>query len=505
MTTTLRAVPHHRGDGPQPVRTRPSPWLLLPALVWVMVIIAATNPLTDVDSYWHVLMGQDIVANARFTGDPSWVFGPHHDWVTTQWASEVLFAGLHHLFGWAGLTYTTLAFSIATLITLTRVLRTVTGAPLSHTPVAWVVFALAGLAIAADVQERPATISFLFLVILSGWAHQAMKTGTWPRWWVLVAFTGGWAQLHGYWVMVALTITVVALLRAAEHRTLSEWKTPFFLAAACTLIGAATPAGAFGIYAPLVFRDAAGPFLSEWEPTTLTGATMVPFAFAIVTLTVAAWIRTEHPVRLAPALWVLAWTLFALAAYRNVVPAVILITPTAAAAAIAAWPTLGTRIKGTTLTAATLALIVFSGVGLGVTRLADGTPLPTYTPTRILEALNNQPGERRVLNYYDLGGRILALTRPGIQVAVDGRSDMYGRQHLGPYLAMQRLETGWQETFEAYNPTDVITSSAQPLNQVLPLLGWEEIVSEHGLTLWGRADDQSTPLNPNPSPAVNGY
>lgn len=461
-----------------------TPWLLVPALVWTLLGIATTHPLGDVDSYWHVLIGYDIVDHHRFGGDPNWVYGPHHDWVSTQWLSEVLFAGLHALFGWAGLTYFTIACGAALLVLLTRLIRDTTTGPISATPIAWIVYALVGFSVAVTLQERPVSLSLVLLTVLSGWTWRGLTRGEWPRWWTAALFTWVWAQFHGYWVMVAAAITLAALLRALDQRTTAGWQRPFIVAAACTVVGIATPAGLFSLYAPIVFKDAAGPFLTEWAPTNLTGDHSALAGFVLVGLVGVAWARTTTKIAVGTVLWVSLWVLFATTAFRNVVPAMLLITPAAVAALTTAWPNFGTRMHGTFLTKTVVAAVAVLGIAVSVTRLSMGSPLPSDTPTRAYDAISDAPGERRVLNFFDLGGQTMVFTRPGVRVAVDGRSDMYGADILGPYFVMLKAGEGWQETFASYNPTDVLLKRTSPLNAAMEDHGWKIKVEDGPYVLW---------------------
>lgn len=483
--------PHQAAHRPH--ATRANPWSLLPALTWVLLAISATAPLKEVDSYWHVLVGRDILTHHRFTGDPAWVFGPHHSWTTTQWASEVLMSAAHSALGWGGLTVLALVCGLTTLHVTSHTLRhpaadprlpAAAAATVNTPPAVWAVFAIVGFAVAADLQERPASISYVFLAILARWSWTALTTRTWPAWWKVAAFTCLWAQFHGYWVLVVASVVVVALGHAIDERSLARWRPTAALAAVTTVAGTLTPAGWHGLVAPVVFKKTAGPFIEEWAPTTLTEPSAIALA-VLLTLTVYAWARQRDaagPVPAATLLWVSAWAVFGMLAFRNVTPAILMLAP-ATAAALRNVPAHHRKTAaGTWVTAAALTIVITAGTATTVYRLTTGDPLASDRPTDAYSLLNQAPGTPRVLNYYDLGGQVLALT--DARAAIDGRADMYGPDVLSTYQALMHLHPGWQDTLAAYQPTHVLIPSDIALNEGLANLGWTTETTDHGYTLW---------------------
>lgn len=505
-----------------------SPFVLLAVAAWVMVAISATRPLYDVDSYWHVLVGNDILNGSRFSGDPGWTFGPANAWVTTQWASEVLMAGLHAAFGWGGLAVLALVCGALTLLTLARA-ATVTAFDLGLPgvpPSVWVVVSVIGFAIAGDLQERPASISYVFLAVLAVLAHTALRTGVWRRWWVMGAFTCLWAQFHGYWVLVAVCVAVVFVLRAATYRRFAGWVHVVWLGAVTSAAGVLSPAGLYGLVAPVRFKEAAGPFIEEWGPSSIQQASFVALlavaAFTLAALTAPtghltdstapspadspAGAQTETPgtseggvspasgdyrYRVTAACWVALWVTFGCLAFRNVTPALILIAPVAIRAAATTAPTWATRARATSLTSTVAILALIGGGALATTRVVTGPSLPTWTPYAAYEHLNGlapDPGAPgtpvRVLNYYDVGGQTLALTGSHVQVAIDGRADRYGSDVLSDYADLMSLRPGWEITLDAYDPDYVLTQNTSPLLVALRDRGWEPVTSEATYSLW---------------------
>jgi hypothetical protein len=70
-------------------------------------------------------------------------------------------------------------------------------------------------------------------------------------------------------------------------------------------------------------------------------------------------------------------------------------------------------------------------------------------PVEAAKALLADPGTR-LLNDYDWGG-YLTHVAPSIPVSIDGRPDMYGDQFTDDYVAMWRVNQGWQARLSAFN------------------------------------------------------
>jgi hypothetical protein len=192
-----------------------SPWLLLPVLSAALLLFLVTGPLKDVDIYWHILLGQDILENGRFTGDPAWVAFGNPDWVTTQPLSEILMAWAHQLAGWPGIAAMANVGFAATVTIIVWQLHRVPG----WLPAQAIMATGLAVAVATDLQERPTAWSTPGVAI-TGWiAYQILEHTQRKQWytlsWWLIPFTIVWANMHGYWMLLPATLiagTVVAAI-----------------------------------------------------------------------------------------------------------------------------------------------------------------------------------------------------------------------------------------------------------------------------------------------------
>jgi hypothetical protein len=100
---------------------------------------------------------------------------------------------------------------------------------------------------------------------------------------------------------------------------------------------------------------------------------------------------------------------------------------------------------------AIVALIAVS-VALGFQNFTKQSNLAAQAriyPVAAVRALLGDPGTR-LLNDYDWGG-YLTHVAPSIPVSIDGRPDMYGDQFTDGYVAMWRVNQGWQARLSAFD------------------------------------------------------
>ena len=140
------------------------PFSLVLGLLVGMALFATTQPaLMDIDIYWHVRAGRELLegTSPRDVG-AGWSFAPNPDtWVTTQWLSEIMFAGLHSLWGWSAL----IAFRTVTagLVLLILARTTLATRPL---PLAAFPFLIAGASAITVSQERPQQVTLIGAALL---------------------------------------------------------------------------------------------------------------------------------------------------------------------------------------------------------------------------------------------------------------------------------------------------------------------------------------------------
>ncbi|MFL6139682.1 MAG: hypothetical protein ACJ74O_18055 [Frankiaceae bacterium] len=460
------------------------PMQVVMLLVTAISLVLVAGPESDVDLWWHVKLGNEILhRHSAFGVGTTWSFAPvHGHWTSSEWLSEVVLAGAHDIAGWSGISWLRVLLTAWLFYRLYRLI--VPGRALLP---ASVVFCVTVGWLGATIQERPQLASLILLTWLAGHAREMLRGSTGPRLWVVAALTVLWANVHGLWVMVP---TVLALLAAGRlldsgRAGLPSVRRPALLALVAVLAGCVTPLGPRGLLLPFVLKGSTH-FIAEWGPTVVADKT----TFGLLALTVpllVVWARSGTRVPRSEVLYVLALLAFAMVAFRSLPPAVVLLAPICADRLSDAWtrpltaPRPAERVVLATVAATAAALCVLGPVAL----LVSEDPLPrSALPLGIAARLAAEPGEHRVLNSYNASGVLLEFGGPRTKVAVDGRAERYGGAYIDRYLATLDMRDDWQGMLRELRPTHAVLYAHAVIVQALKERGWRVVIADDsGFTL----------------------
>ena len=217
----------------------------------------------DGDTAWHVAVGQWIARHGQIpTTDPFSFTAFGKPWVAMEWPADLLFAGVFHLAGYAGLAAITAAAIMALNAIVLIYLRSRVG-PIGLT------LAIIGMDIvlSAFMLARPHVLVWPLLAAWTVLLAKSSETGRPPPLWSALLLTL-WANLHGSFPMAAVIGGFLALdaLIAVQWKTLRQW---LVFAAVCLVAVCLQVNGLAGILQP--FRVANLKTLHlivEWLPTT---------------------------------------------------------------------------------------------------------------------------------------------------------------------------------------------------------------------------------------------
>jgi hypothetical protein len=480
---------------------RPSLSTTWGVLAWLMVPFAAVlalGPISEVDLYWHIRMGADILANGRLTGDPSWTFGPAADWQTTQAVPEVLLHWLFEAGGWAAVLVLRVLLGVA--VTTSVILATAAvlrgRSQLVIDRAAGLVALVVTVALNGFIQERPQTVSLVILPWVGVLLLRVMYADRWPRWWVLGLVVMAWSWIHGAAILVAPLLVAAALIHALGVGGLS------WLPVLVRSIRRGWAAIAAALVAPLIgplglgyyqqaarIQEAASSRIVEWQPP---GANSAFVLLSLVLLGI--WVMSL--VRLAArsgsvwrtfrmdALLVAVLLLVMLSASRYTAIGILLLAPLVARRLGQAWVRPSVAVERlprrvglplVVVAAAAAAVMTWSGA-------ATVRPVAVDAPLQVWQALAADPQDRRVLVGYNLGGQAGLLG--DVVVSIDGRADRYGAQGIDDYQDMTAGRPGWDETLAQYpGATDAVLPSDSGLVDRLEASGWA-VVCVDGAYTW---------------------
>ncbi|WP_024337636.1 hypothetical protein [Bradyrhizobium japonicum] len=406
----------------QPFSARAAlPWAVALA-VYAVLLVAGPRLLGDPDSYSHIEVGRWIIAHGTLPTSDPFSFSKHGaPWITFEWLSEVVYAGVYALSGWPGVVAIAaasiaLAFGLLTFFLLRELSPALT----------LLMVTAAVVLLAPHMLARPHVLVLPLMVTWAAALVRCMDRGGPPPYWALPLLVL-WANLHGS-VVLALGLIGPAVLEALLREGRSGWRQtilrwlPFSalaLAASCL-----TPHGPEPLLMPLTTLGlgSALAWIGEWRPQDFSRVG----GFELLLLAGIFALSRGVTLPVVRSLVVIGLLHFALAQIRNA-DLLAMLAPLYLAAPLgrmfggpaaddAAVSSRGLKLAGLGLLAA------MSGVALA----RDVAPNPSITPHAAV-AQANLAKSGPVLNDYAFGGYLIFA---GIPSFIDGRGELYG----GPFI-----------------------------------------------------------------------
>ncbi len=457
---------------------RPVPWLLLAGVVALLLPVrVALGPTRDIDLYWHLLVGRDILSGTPIAeAGRGWSFATVPDtWVSTQWLAEVLFARLQ---SWGGLD-ALLVYRTASYVAVLAVLAVAT--LWRRPPRAGVaMFTIGALMAALFSQERSQQLTFVLAPLVGLWLERLWRSGRLPHWWLVLPLTVGWANFHGGWVLLPLSLGLASLARLVDHgrRDGAAWRS-LLLASGTVLAACVSPSGVANVATAPRFAGSASA-IQEWQRVQPWDLAAIPFLLLVV-IVVVSWSRGRVRPSRGEVLIVLALLLLGLTAWRNLTPSLLLL-----AAVVTGSLARAMGVPDPTREPAALRSLAFAfaatGATLALVIAAIQTPVvDPALPQHLIATLRQSPSPQRVLNGYNIAGPLLWFGGgPGhVQVAVDGRADRYGGDYISRYQKAMAAQPGWEAVIDELAPTSALMRTDEALSGVLVAQrGWVVVARE---------------------------
>ena len=460
-------------------------------------LVAATQPLSDTDMWWHLATGRETLAHGVVRTDLfSWtVRGAPVS--TDQWLGQIVMYASYVLADWRGIAMLRVLLVVA-LITLVA-LNASRGAT---RPLAIVLATIPALLLTRAVWvDRPELFGLVFfaalLLLLRVWREGDGSR----RPWALVAVVlviGLWANIHGSFAL-GVVITVLVCLEGAR-RDETRRREYVACALAAIFITLATPAGIAAWTAPGSHFLSPPRDIQEWNVvdvrTPLGVAYVITLGLFIAALFLGPRLALRELVvlvpvaflsmtaaRQAPLLAIAAAPLFASRAQSLLARATETRATTAQRAA--SEPPVGTRgtpslkrdgdpPRAGALGHARLALRFAGGVLVAlaaVLMLVALLAVPTAPDMRAYPtaALTSIPTGDGTLARYEWGGWLIWS---GVPVFVDGRLTPYSGGVLDDYRRIIAAAPGWQDTIARRGIRTLLVVPTDPVAARAIELGW---------------------------------
>jgi hypothetical protein len=262
---------------------------LIGACVMATVLTAfAGATLQDPDTWWHVKVGLDLLANGTFpTADTySYTFAGQ-PWIAKEWLGQVLLALAYSAGGWNGVA----ALIIGTICLAVFLLGWFLSAELKPILAVALAFAAAFL-ISPIYTTRPHIFTLPIIVVWTAMLFRAAQDEKAPPLWLL-ALVVLWANLHATFTLSFIIaafagLNLLARVGLSKPALLAKWVVFGLL---CPLVSLLNPYGVKAILATLTvaYGNEAVPLILEWRPFNaqeelLQEAVMLLALFGLLTL-----------------------------------------------------------------------------------------------------------------------------------------------------------------------------------------------------------------------------
>jgi hypothetical protein len=488
----------------------------------VIVLPRATLPMADGDAWWHIHAGEEILATGRVPTTNTWtIAGEGFRWVSQDWLSNTIMAGLHGAGPW-GVGLLSLFFAgivVGAFALLWRAVR-----QRAH-HVGWLARMLwltAGLIVAGPIMGiRVQTVDLLLTAatVVALWAFVGRPSIARGAALPLIAVL--WVNLHAGWVMLFLLGGAVVAGEALDSWRGRDFEPPplrprhlllltgaLVLAALALVVnpnGVAIWAYPFATASIQAHRD----FLVEWSPPNPLSfegqATLAFLAVVVLPCIILRW----RAMRTSDLLWLVGLSLLALSAVRfalvlgpvGATLAAIQLSPAISRSAVGArlGPLVGRLSRSPTgpvagiANLALMAIVLAGGVGIAIARAAPATQasaIASSVPMRAADEIARSRPRARIFNSYSWGG-YLALALPDARVYIDGRSDLYGNEVIQRYASALTLSSDPGSLLEEAGIDTVLVKPSAEINRWLAdHAAWSTTYADAISVLWVRASTE---------------
>jgi len=468
------------------VRPSLSDWLFAALLGWLFVAgYGWSGLLADGDTGWHIRAGEFILDHGRLpSADPFSFTRVGERWFAWEWLSDVVFAVCHRMAGLKGVVLLAGAVIAGYLTLLAR-----------H--MAWrganALLALAFCLVGAGASgihylARPHIFTLLLLTI-SLWLVDADRRQPTRAVWLLAPLTALWANLHGGFVALLVSLALLAAgtgieMRWATGSWMAAWRGARRLLALLAGCTAATLANPYGIglhwhLAEYLKSDWIRQAVDEFQSPKFRSESALQFEILLFAgLILAGTLLRRRQV--ADALLVVAWAHAALVSVRHIPVFVVAACPILAAEASRCWAEWAGRrpkrsaarildavaadfapgLRRSSLWPAALVL----GLALAGAPLRWPSDFPAVKfPVDLVGRRQGKLAGARVFTSDQWGDYLLYRFYPRQRVFIDGRSDFYGPALGKLYLRVAYGHPEWRPTLQRYWVEMVLAPQDWPL------------------------------------------
>ena len=445
------------------------PALLAGVLAFTVFVFSRLN-LPDPDTWWHIAVGEDILATGVWPTTDAYSFTAQgHEWRAYEWLGEVLMA-LVARGGPQALTALLIGLCVTLFLLLYYWVRLRGCNPKAGFLACFVLIPLAG----SVFTLRPQLVGYIFLV-LTFICLEHFRQGRRKALWVLPALFVVWGNTHGNFSFGLFVLGVCwlggliefssASLKAARW-TPAQRRDLFVVILLCVLATILGPYGARTTFLPLeiAFSQPVNvASIQEWQPLPfdlLFGKLFlaVLLAFCLLQLLFPRVYRVEE-------IGLLLFAIYSACTHRRfLVFFVLVFTPL-----LAAQLERLTKPRGATQDRPLLNAVLMAALaGALVAFFPSNAKLDEVTakrfPVHAIQYFRTHDVSKTLLNWYGWGGYMIWSLRHERKVFIDGRADLYEYPGvLSDYLAVEGLKPDAQALLNHYRVEACLFPRESPL------------------------------------------
>lgn len=479
--------------------------IIFVATLLVLIFNIAEGLLGDGDTGYHIRTGEFILDTGQVPRVDIYSFiRPTLKWTAHEWLSEVIMAILYRPSGLTGVVVFFSMLLAATHWLLYAILRTKCDDILLCT----FVTLLAALTASSHWLARPHLFSLPLLLI---WYHllDQFQYNDKPTQKYLPMLMLFWVNLHGGF-MLGIVLLIIYLAgnltysltespaRALRHRTkFKALSTTAVLTIAACIVN---PVGIEIFWFPI--RVTSDRFIMDWVTEFMSPNfhQTLPFKYMFIAV-IAALALARTRLNLIEAALLTLVSYMALYSVRHVSVFAIVVAPILLRMSSGIASSLPRRLSEfyqarrkifAELDAQLVgklwpAMAVFVVLGFAISGTIRVSFSDKIFPVAAVEFLKREKLTGNMFNNDEFGDYLIFSAWPQYKVFADGRSDMYGEKHGGPYLKVAGVQPGWKEILHRYDISWVFFQTQTALSAALAeQRDWQPIYSDKIATIFVR-------------------
>jgi len=471
--------------------------VLLSSLLVAAVFVPARQFRVDPDVWWHVKVGETVLATHHWPTTDSYSFTVHgQPWIAYEWLGEVIWAAAMRMGGLRGLELLLMVLGSAVMLALYGYTTLRSRNSKAGFVTCAVLFVLAN----ASFTLRPQMLGYLFL-ILTLMALELFRQGQRGALWLLPVLFLVWVNTHGSFVVGLGAILVYWLSGLKDFRlggieaqrwSLCDRRRIALVFLLCLGVLPITPYGTelaaypfnLALAQPINVAN-----IQEWRP--------MPFGLPGGKLFLAlliAFIVFQVVLRISWRLEEFALCLFGIAMACVHVRFLLLFVPFFApllATIFARWIPAYDRSKDRVLlNVGIIAALLVSFVHYFPSRAEIQHSVEEHFPVKAVEYLQTHAIPGPMFNNYGYGGYLIWTLAPNQRDFIDGRADVFERGGvLADYMQITLLKPGAFAALRGYGVRSCLLERKEPLATVLVSLPeWQRVYGDDQSVLFVRTD-----------------